>query len=345
MSRSTFRSWLPWLHPHRADVLAALALAMRLRQPLASGFTRLADGDPLLQAWAMRLSPDLASGAPLGGVLRKHRLLDRRAARRLDSATDPVGEFENLSQEQLVPLHGMTLIRWFPVYLVAVILGPLAVVQTLGISQMFEKICRELGMKLPAITDMMLSINGLGLASWVIVVGVMWSIIYLTLQVRVLRHLCHLWWVDVHRQAALYALTCAAVDRQDAPQRLRWRSWLAVVRLSSVRQMHPAWDQDWRTWRILTRLRALGPGWKIAARSSTAAEVLSALGFLPTHADPADLVRVRDEARQHLLAVLQSARAQAHALLMLGVAMGATMVVLAFFLPLFSLFGFLGSWP
>ena len=41
MKTATQRSWLPWLHPHRADVLAALALAMRLRQPLAGGFIKL----------------------------------------------------------------------------------------------------------------------------------------------------------------------------------------------------------------------------------------------------------------------------------------------------------------
>ena len=345
MSRSTFRSWLPWLHPHRADVLAALALAMRLRQPLASGFTRLADGDPLLQAWAMRLSPDLASGAPLGGVLRKHRLLDRRAARRLDSATDPVGEFENLSQEQLVPLHGLTLIRWFPVYLVAVILGPVAVIQTLGIPKIFENFYRVLGIKSPALTELMFSFHGLGLVGWAVAVASMWGILYLILQVRVLRHFCHLWWVDVHRQAALYALTRAAVARQDAPQRLRWRSLLAVVRISSARQMHPAWDHDWRTWRVLTRLRALGPGWKIAARSSTAAEVLTALGLLPTQADAAALLRVRDEARQHLLAVLEPARAQAYGVLMFGGALGAMKVALAFFAPLLDPMGFLSVVP
>lgn len=345
MNAAMIRSWLPWLHPHRADVLAGLALAMRLRQPLASGFIRLAEGDPLLQPWAMSLSADLASGAPLGQVLRQHRLLDRQTARRLDTAIDPVAEFEYLSQEQLAPVQGLTLIRWFPVYLVAVIIAPLAVVQTLGITQMFENIYRDLGIRLPEITQMMLSFQGLGLVTWAILVVAIWGIINLTLQIRGVRHLCHLWWVDVHRQAALYALTCAAVGRQDSPQRLRRTAWLASMRISAYRQMYPAWDRDWRTWRILTRFRAFGPGWKIAARSSTATEVLSALGFLPTQADLTDVMRARDEARQHLLTVLESARAQAQALLMLGVAMGAMMVALAFFAPFISIVQTLGMQP
>ena len=121
----------------------------------------------MLQPWAARLSPDLASGAPLGQVLHRHRLLDRQTARRLDTAINPVTEFEGLSQEQLVPLQGLTLIRWFPVYLVAVILGPLAVVQTLGITHMFEQIYRELGINLPALTQMMLSFQALPPVVWV----------------------------------------------------------------------------------------------------------------------------------------------------------------------------------
>ena len=345
MKTANLGSWLPWLHPHRADVLAALALAMRLRQPLASGFIKLAEGDPLLQPWAERLSPDLASGAPLGRVLHQHRLLDRQTAQRLDTAADQVAEFEYLSQEQLAPIQGLTLIRWFPVYLVAVILAPLAAAQALGISIFFEKIYRDLGIKLPALTEMMFSFQGLGLMAWALVIGLTWGAIYLTLQVRVFRHLCHLWWVDVHRQAALYALTSAAVHHHDAPQPLRWTSWLAAVRISASRQNHPPWDRDWRTWRILTRFRAFGPGWKIAAHSSTAAEVLTALELLPAHADAVATRRARDEARHHLLALLEIARPQAHALLMLGVASGAMMVISVFFSAFTSIVHNMGGSP
>lgn len=335
---------LPWLHPHRADVLAALALTMRLRQPLATGFIRLAEGDPLLRPWALRLSTDLASGAPLGGVLRKHRLLDRRTAARLDTAADPVSEFEHLSREQLTPVRGLLLIRWFPVALVGVILAPVAVVRVTGVLAMFEQIYRELGIKLPELTAMLFSSVFAGPISWAIPVVAMCLLLAALNSLRGLRHICHLWWVDVHRQAALYELACAAVEGDNAPRRLRWPgSWLAALRISASRQQRPAWDHAWRTWRILTRWRAFGPGWRVAACATTVTDVLIALGFLAENPSVAELQRMRADARAHLIDAIDRARAQAYAMLMVGVGLGAMFAVMALFLPLISVVQIMGG--
>ena len=334
---------LPWLHPHRADVLAALALAMRLRQPLATGFSRLAEGDPLLRPWALRLSTDLASGAPLGGVLRKHRLLDRPTAARLDAAVDPVSEFEHLSREQLTPVRGLLLIRWFPVALVGVILAPMGVVLITGVPAVFEHMYQDMGFTVPALTKLLFSSVYSGPISLLIPLAVTCLLLAVINALRGLRHLCHVWWVDVHRQAALYELTCAAVLGDDAPQRLRWPgSWFAALRLSAWRQQRPTWDRAWRTWRFLTRWRAFGPGWREAEQATTAADVLIALGFLSSNPAVAELQRARSEARNRLIDALNDARAQAYAVLMVGVGLGTMSTVIALFLPLFTAIQVLG---
>lgn len=328
---------LPWLHPHRADVLAALALAARQREPLGRGFERLAAGDPLLRPWAEQLGPDLSSGEALGTVLHRHRLIDRRTAGRLDAAGDQAEAIDRLGRDQLEPLRGLNLVRWFPVAVISVMLVPVALLQVSGVTTTFERIFLDLNIRLPALTHAMLDHSASGLLLPLLGAGALWLVLGLLATTRGLRHLPHLWWVEVHRQHALLRLVEAACDGDDAALHLPApASWLAALRLSAWRQDRPVWDRDWRTWRILTRLRALGHGWPAAARATTAAGVLQAVGLLAGDGDRAALLRLRDQTRARLAHALAPAQVEARALLIVAVASGLAMAVLAMFLPLIS---------
>lgn len=328
----------PWLHPHRADVLAAIALVVRQREPLARGLARLADGDPLLRPWSERLGPALAAGDPLPDVLQRHRLIDRRAAEAMGDSADPVAACDRLAAESLTPVRGLLLIRWFPVVLAAVMLVPVALLQVCGVMSAFEQIFRDLNIRLPAITVFMIEASYIGVFMPFLGALAMVCLMNMLRQLRGLRHITHLWWVEVHRQAAMLELVEAAIAGDDEPHHYDMPvSWGIEVRLSSLRQDRPAWDLSWRTWRILTRLRALGHNWREAARAGTAAGVLQALGLLPSVAEASSLEELRSTARQRLIYALEPAQVEARALLMVGFAFGIFIAVLALFLPLISI--------
>lgn len=332
------RRLLPWPHPHRADVLAALALAARLREPLDRGLTRLAEGDPLLRPWAVRLGPDLAAGAPLGATLLRHGLLVRDEARRLDADPDQATAIDRLGRDGLAPLRGLLLVRWFPVALVAAMLAPVALLQLCGVTGAFEQIFHELNIRLPALTVAMLDRSLTGLLLPLVGAGAVWLLLAVLASARGLRHLRRLCWVEVHRQHALLQLVEAARDGDDAPVVLpRWVSWLSVLRLWAWRQGRPAWDRDWRAYRILTRWRAMGGGWHAAARAATAAGLLQDLGMLPPGGDRAAIDRLREEIRVRLAYALEPARVEAQALITVAIACGLAVAVLAMFLPLVSI--------
>ncbi|MEK7413386.1 MAG: hypothetical protein AAB263_08720 [Planctomycetota bacterium] len=337
---------LPWLHPHRADVLAALALAVRQRQPLAQGFARLAEGDPLLRPWSDRLAPDLAGGTPIGTVLRRHRLLSKAAAVQLDNEPNQQAAFDRLAHDSLQPVRGVWLIRWFPVLLVVIILIPVAVLQLSGVTSMHAAIYRDFNLKLPLLTLVMLDQSIAGVILPLIGAALIWLLLATLGLFRGLRHLPHLWWVEVHRQAAMLELVDAAIAGADAPRRLRWPwSWCAALRLSAWRQNKPTWDRSWRTWRILTRWRALGHGWRTAARATTAVGLLQALELLPAHADRTSLEQLRATTRDRLAYALEPALVETRALLLIGFAVGLFMAVMALYLPLFSTISQLnGGW-
>jgi hypothetical protein len=329
---------LPWLHPHRADVLAAIALVVRQREPLALGLARLAEGDPLLRPWSARLGPDLAAGAALPEVLWRHRLIDHHAAERLIEVPDPVAACDRLAVESLTPVRGLLLIRWFPVALAAVMLGPVALLSTSGVLGDFEQIFLDLNIHLPAITVLVIEASYVGLLLPLVGGLAMLCLMSLLHQVRGVRHITHLWWVEVHRQAAMLELVEAAIAGDDEPQHYDMPvSWGIEVRLSALRQDRPAWDLGWRTWRILTRFRALGHNWREAARASTAAGVLQALGLLPVAPEASSLEALRASVRQRLIHALEPAQAEARALLTIAFALGLFIAVLAVFLPLISI--------
>lgn len=332
------RRLLPWPHPHRADVLAALALAARLREPLDRGLARLAAGDPLLRPWSERLGPELAAGAPLGATLRRHGLLGRAAAGRLDADPDQAAAIDRLGRDGLAPLRGLWLVRWFPVVAVAALLAPVALLQITGVTAAFEQIFRDLNIRLPALTVAMVDRSLSGLLLPVVGAAAVWVLLAVLASARGLRHLRRLSWVEVHRQHALLQLIEAARDGDDAPVRLpAWASWLSVLRLWAWRQGRPAWDRDWRTYRILTRWRAMGAGWGEASRSPTAAGVLQALGMLPPDGDRAAIDRLREEVRDRLAHALEPAHIEAQALIIVAIAFGVAVAVLAMFLPLISI--------
>lgn len=329
---------VPWLHPHRADVLAALALVARSRQPLDRGFAHLAEGDPLLRPWNERLGPAFAAGEPLAAVLQRHRLIDRRTATACAQDGDPVVACDRMARESLAPVRGLLLVRWFPVALAAAMLVPVAVMQLSGVMALFEAMFRDLNICLPALTVAMLDRSWAGAFLPLLGAGAMWCLLMLLRQLRGLRHLPHLWWVEVHRQAAMLELVEAAMAGNDAPRHLRWPlSWGAALRLSALRQDRPAWDRSWRTWRILTRWRALGHGWREAGRATTAVGVLQALGLLPAGVAGLGLDQLRATVRQRLVHALEPAHVEAKAMLMVGFAVGLFLAVMAMFLPLISI--------
>ena len=329
---------IPWLHPHRADVLAAIALVVRQREPLALGLARLAEGDPLLRPWSGRLGPALAAGEALPEVLRRHRLIDHRAAESMSEAADPVAACDRLAVESLTPVRGLLLIRWFPVVLVAVMLVPVALLQVSGVMTAFEQIFRDLNIRLPAITVLMIEASYVGVLMPLLGALAMVCVMNLLHQLRGVRHITHLWWVEVHRQAAMLELVEAAIAGDDEPQHYDMPvSWGIEVRISALRQDRPSWDLTWRTWRILTRFRALGHNWREAARAGTATGVLQALGLLPVVADASSLEELRATARQRLIYALEPAQVEARALLMVAFAFGIFIAVMAMFLPLISI--------
>ena len=334
---------LPWLHPRRAEVLAALALAVRLREPLAEGLARLAEHDPALRPWLARLAPDLRAGGPLGALLRRHRLVDRQAAERLDRAADPVAEFARLTRRSCAPLRGLRLIRWFPVVLMGALCLPLAVLQLSGVAGVFVSIFLELGIRLPQVTMALVGTRGSGLL--LLVIACTWTAALLVglSALRGLRHLPRLWWVEVRRGAALLELVAAARSGADRPLDLRGpAAWLAGLGVSAWRQGRPGWDRAWRTYRVLTRWRAPGADWRLAARATTAAGVLQALGLLGGGGDE-ELRHLERTLEERLRHALEPARAQAIAVLMVALGIGFGTAVLALFQPLVMVVQTLGQ--
>ena len=334
----------PWLHPHRADVLAAIALVARSRQPLDRGLARLADGDPLLRPWSERLGPALASGQPVAEVLHRHSLIDRRAAQSFAAEPDPIAACDRLARDSLAPVRGLMLIRWIPVAVAGIMMVPLVLLQFSGVIHAFETVFRDLNIRLPALTEAMLDRSWVGAFLPVLGGIAVWFVLLLVRALRGLRHLTHLWWVEVHRQAALLEVIDAAILGDDAPRRLAWPwSWCAKLRISAWRQQRPAWDRSWRTWRILSRWRVLGAGWREAARAPTAAGVLRALGMLPEHASATALEQLRATVRQRLVHAIEPAHLEAKAMLMVAFAIGLFLAIMALFLPLISIVNQLNS--
>ena len=336
--------WWPGLCTDRADVLAALALVSRQWEPLDRGLARLAAGDPLLQTWSDRLGPDLAGGMALGQVLVRHRLATAEQGRAMDQAADIPAEIERLTVEAAEPIPGLWLIRWFPVALVVSVLAPLGLLVITGIAQQFRSIYGELGISLPHVTLLLLDDPWVLLLELVkMVVGVA-LLLKLVESLRVIRHVPQLWWPSVHREMAIRTLLLAAQAGANAPRHLRFPlNWLAALRISFLRQDKPRWDPALRTFRILTRWRALSPSWKHAAQSPTAVGVLQALGFLADSAT-SDHIRQRlDESRERLRRLSAVALAQVRGAMTVGFGLGIVVAIMALIMPLVKIVDQLGS--
>lgn len=324
---------LPWLHPHRADVLAAIALAVRRREPLPEALVRLAEHDPLLQPWSRRLGPPLAAGEALPLLLCRHRLVDEATATAMACSDDPVAAVDRAAAESLAAPRGLLLITWFPVALAAVLLIPLAVLQVSGVLGVFEQMFRDLNIRLPALTVMMMEHQRNGLFMPLVGAAAMWCLLVILRQVTGVRHITHLWWVEVHRQVALMALIDAAIAGDDEPEHLD-PPFDLLAGLYFRFQDRPPWHPHWRTWWCLTRWRASGPQWRAARGAATAADLLCALSLLPHGTGTAELSALRETVRSRLILALEPAVLEARALLTFAVAFGAFLGVIAMFLPL-----------
>jgi len=329
---------LPWLHPHRADVLAAIALAARRREALPEGLARLSEHDPLLRPWSRRLGPALSAGEALPHVLQRHRLIDDATAAAMTRNSDAVAACDRAAADALAAPRGLLLISWFPVALVMVLLIPLAALQVSGVLGMFEQMYRDLNIRLPAITVMMLESQWGGGFMPLLGGMAMWTLLGALRQLTGVRHITHLWWVEVHRQAALLALVDAAIAGDDEPVHLDMPLDM-VAGLYYQFQDRPPWHPHWRTWWCLTRWRASGPEWRAASEATTAADLLRTLGLLPHDAGAPALAALRETVRTRMVLALEPAVVEARALLMVGVAIGAFLGVIALFLPLVSIGG------
>ena len=327
--------WWPGLCADRADVLAALALVARQREPLERGLARLAVGDPLLQTWSERLGPDLAGGISLGQVLVKHRLVTAEQGRVLDQATDIPAGIEQLTVEAAEPIPGLWLIRWFPVALVVCFLAPLWILSITGIIENFERIFREIGLTLPVLSENIIASSRGVIPEIILVITGSFLAMKLVNSIRIIRHLPHLWFPSVHRELALYDLLIAARTGHDEPRKLKFPwSWLAMIRLSSLRQDHPRWDESWRTFRFLTRWRSLGVSWKSAANATTAVSLLQHLGILDVTSTSRDIELRLQESRDRLKRHAMVALSQARGLMVVAVGIGIFLTILGLMLPL-----------
>lgn len=235
----------PFLHTQRVDVLHALALVARGREPLSDGLERLADGDPLLGTWARRLAPPLRAGETLPEVLRRARLISRAEGATLAAEADTAAGLASLAESAAAPPRGLALVRWYPTVLMA--MAATGYILGLACQALAGDFTRDVGIQAPFLFN-----EVLGLVLAVLVVSLFQAALS---RIRGLRHLQHLWCPEVHRAAA-WRDFAEATRYGDDPQMLpRIAQELASTGLTAQLQHVPAWDLPWRTWLMLSRLR------------------------------------------------------------------------------------------
>ena len=333
-----------FLHPLRADVLSALALAAGGREPLPEALEHLAASDPLLRPWAARLGPPLRAGAPLGTTLHRARLIDRIHGERLDAAADPARALDRLARQAMAPIRGAALVVWLPVWLALALVVPMILPDLLMrhvTGYDFENIYRELGMTLPSLTEMVISLSRAPWSPLVLALGIA-GFMWLLAQFRGLRHVLHVWNPEVHRNLALLELLrCSRDGGGLRPARPSWfMRLLMALRIGARRYEQPEWDLPWRTWLFLTRFRLRRAERLGLASLPTITERLTAIGVLTLAGGVPDHDTAEERLRGQLQTTLDRNRPW---LLFLALGFAFSTTVMSYVLPFVKVVHHLGG--
>jgi hypothetical protein len=332
------------LHPNRADVLAACALMMRAREPLADGLERLAAGDALLAPWARRLAPGLREGEPVAHALRRLRLVSAREAELLALDHDLPAALDRVAGAAAAPPPRAWLVRHLPITFALALFTPdLAMTLLSSIAGgPFASIYRELGVQLPLASELLTNPARL-LVSSSVVIAVLASSEWLVRNLRGLRHIAHLWCVEVERESALLRLVQAARLGDDrGPRGTLLQLVLDAMRLSAVRLRRPRWDRDWRTWLFLTRFRLTRETRRAAAARPDLAGRLLLLGVVDERDGRPQWVEAEERCRARLDSAIEESLRVARPALLLVAWSSALTSGTATLIPLFMIIRELG---
>ncbi len=325
-----------WLRRHRADVLGAIALAARGKEPLGPSLSRLAEVDGSLKRWADRIAPRLHAGEPLAVVLRRERLIRTDEASDLAAARDPAHELHRLAaRAQEPPLWIWPLTHPGTAILILMFAPMLAFValRTMTGGLLVPGYIKDLNVAL-ATPDLSILAFGALLAVFEHGIG----------RVRGLRHLRALWCAEILREQALLRLLHAA--RTDDQREIALPIWARI--LSSCggwphRHHRPIWDTDWRTWRALTWCR-LDKATRLAAdQTPSLTQRLQLCGVVAQGASGPEW-RCADEAcRERLLTAVVRKRTIVRPVLLLSACLGAFLLFGAIFMNIFTILMELGK--
>ena len=331
--------------PARGDLLSAVALAAGGGRALPDELELIASTDPGLAIRLRSIAQDLRGGRRLDKALGDAGLLDQAQQEAVRRAADVPSALDRAARQVAQPLSGQWRIEWLPLWICLSVLGSLFAVEVtlrLITGNPFETIYRELGIKLPALTEFVFGITRgfaplvTGLLLLVLIAGGMLAL----RQVRGLRHLVHAWNPEVHRAAAIMRLLAHARWRGGLETLCRpwWHRplWFA----SSYRDEAPAWDRDWRTWLFLTRFRLRRADRQLILALPTITERLTAIGVLPHRDGRPDFDMAEALARDRLRAALLLASPW---WLLLGPMLGIPVAVIAYILPFVTITNTMGQ--
>lgn len=243
-------------HPHRSELLSALAMAADAGEPLPEALLRLATSDSIIAAWAHRMVVPLREGADLWQVLIALGLVTTREAHGV-SALSTADGLRALADGLLDPVPGERRIRYLPAtcFLAAVWPAMLVVIIiSVTTDNHFERTYRELQLSLPAITEFVINVTRHPLlaiaAPPVIALALAW-LWSLLARIDGARWITLGFFPSIHRERAALSLLWSTLQRTDpAPSTVDWA--LGALGLSSHRHQRPAWVQHYQQWRRLS---------------------------------------------------------------------------------------------
>lgn len=327
--------WRFWRRGQRAEILAALSLVLSERRPLIPGLEGLAASDlglkhllaPLLKA--LRHEGEIH----LNQTLCNLGYLDADESRLLGlaMAQDKTHEcLESLSWRQRVGGVNMALIRWFPVWIVLSMMVGFGILG--AVRGEFFKIFKELGLKLPALTQFLMDAQHFYLACPIAAI------------------LIALWILWQERKTAgpgTASFWCSdLIPRHLLLQIVREARWNADLNPTNqlVQMSHQREQRAWNLWLRRSRWK-LDPVLKTELSLTTdTTERFRRLGFFPrAHGpSPACWARVEEDLTQDLRRKLEYRQPIFLGLIMLVGFSGAALVI-GYWLPLFSIIQKLGA--
>ncbi len=248
-------------HPHRIEVLSALAMATDAGEPLPEALTRLGASDSLLRPWAQRIAVPLREGADLWQVLRVLGLVSKREVEGV-SALPLADGLRVLADGLLDPVPGELRIRYLPAtfFLAATVPGVVLVcLMRVMTDDWFVVLFRELSLSLSTLTEIMQLYPALLLVLPVaiaLVLAFCWNLLD---RIVLVRWLLALVFPAVRRERSAMVLLCSALRTND-PRPSTIDRVLDWFWLAARRHDRPWWllcYQDWRrqSWGVRGRLR------------------------------------------------------------------------------------------